>query len=131
MLPASQAAHVNFNITQEYTASLIAKGRLLNLNRNRLREDMGYWYPSCNCVVAFVAYILDEHMLANFFTATQVHNNVLNNSSGIASCLLLENQLKHSLIVEILWLALSGSNHTLLTGESCKLEKNVGKNHGQ
>jgi hypothetical protein len=34
MLPAAQAAHTNWNITQGYTTSPIAKGKLLNRNNS-------------------------------------------------------------------------------------------------
>ena len=53
---------------------------------------------------------------ANLLAATQIYNNLPNNSFGIASCLVLENHPKHSLIVEILRSTLSRSNHIQLMG---------------
>ena len=76
-------------------------------------------YPSCDC--CYDCCLNNGRAHANLLAATQICNNVPNNSSGIASCLVLENHPKHSLIVEILRSTLSRSNHIQLMGWICKL----------
>ena len=76
-------------------------------------------YPSCDCCYDCCLHNGRAHV--NLITGTQIRNNVPNNSSWIASFLVLENHSKHSLIVEILRSTLSRSNHIQLTGWSYKL----------
>ena len=76
-------------------------------------------YPSCDC--CYDCCLNNGRAHANLLAATQIYNNVPNNSLGIASRLVLENHPKHSLIVEILRSTLSRSNHIQLMGWIYKL----------